>query len=262
MRLIIMALALSAMTLFACPGNCGKGQMQGKICDMPMDGKQGKCGSKKMERPGSTLGTVKYALEKMGLRDNGDIKVAIHEYKKTVRGLKRGMNTDAFKEGRFDPEVYRQNSRKTTKLQAEVDLFETIYLVLTDEQKKQFHILMAGHQHFMGLENVGPDGTCMSKQACAGCGCDGKGTPGCQCKGSDGGICQCDNCKMDKQACKSMAKTCDSCGCQGKGTPGCQCKGSDGGICKCDNCKMDKPACKGGMKGGMKCGPGKCGGGS
>ncbi len=204
MRALLFMIFIAITTLFACPANCNMPMMKGKMCAVDQPGPGGMCGPKShMYRPGSTLGTIKYALDRIGLKDNADIKLAIHEYKKTVRALKRGMNTDAFKHGKFDVELYKKNSRKQQKLLAEIDLFETIYLVLNDTQKVDFHRLMAAHQHYLSLDNVA--------------------VPGCQ-----GG---CHGQYQDKlyAPCKSTMPTCNNCGPDGK----CKC----GDNCTCPSCK-------------------------
>lgn len=165
MRLTLIGFIFLATSLFACPNGCGNAgsPMMGKSCHQ------------KMYRPGSTLGTLKYALHIMQLNDEPDIKVAIHGYKRTLMSLPRGMNTDAFKAGKFDKELYIKNSRKQQKLAAEIDLFETIYLVLDDKQKEELHRLMAAHQHYLSLNNCSSGQGCGVKNChCPSCNCSTK----------------------------------------------------------------------------------------
>jgi len=129
------------------------------------------CGCEKgCAKPGGTVDTLTYALKLMELDDEPDIKLALHGFKSSMRALERGVPVEAFKDGKFDKEAYVKNSYLTQKINAQIDLFETVYLVLNDEQKKQLHLYMAAHQHYLSLLRKESGMGCDKKRAC-----DGKG---------------------------------------------------------------------------------------
>ena len=127
MRLLFSLLFLG-VTLFACPNSCNH-----------------------KDRPGSLLETLHYALIMMDLNDNADIKTAISLYKRDMKTLDQHMNTDAFQAGKFDPQVYRAHHAYTKKIDAQIELLDTLYLILDDAQKERLHQLMAGHVHYLDM---------------------------------------------------------------------------------------------------------------
>lgn len=141
-KTILLALALST-TLLACPkGNCSQmTQGTGKQC-APQN-----CGSK--QRLGSVSETLAYALNMMKIQDRAEIRMAIKSYKMKLASIDRGMDTHAFKDGKFDRELYISNSRQTKKVNAQVKLFEDVYAVLSAEEKKELHRLMSAHQTYV-----------------------------------------------------------------------------------------------------------------
>ncbi len=124
-----------------------------------------RCGCSQMQHP--LVETITYALGEMGLQDNSDIRAAIRMYKKDMRSMQPEIPLEAFRNGNFDPDVYAKNATPAKALQAQVDLFDTIYLILNDEQKKEFPKLIRMYQHHMRFITVPP--MCMK-------GCDGDGT--------------------------------------------------------------------------------------
>ena len=140
---ILLALALST-ALLACPkGNCPQTSNQGagKQCTVQ------NCGSK--QRLGSVSETLAYALNMMKIQERAEIRMAIKSYKMALAGIERGMDTHAFKDGKFDRELYIRNSRQTKKVNAQVKLFEDLYAVLSAEEKKKLHRLMSAHQTYV-----------------------------------------------------------------------------------------------------------------
>jgi hypothetical protein len=142
-KTILLALALST-ALFACPRGCGQpGPSQN-------DGKQ--CAPRSCNgelRLGSVFETLAYALDIMELQEKPEIQIAIKSYQMHMASMARGMDTRAFKEGKFDRELYIKNSFHTQKVNAEVKLFDDIYAVLTPQEKTKLHQLMSAHQVYV-----------------------------------------------------------------------------------------------------------------
>ena len=130
MKPLLIALSFLTITAFACsnPSNSCNGRYK---------------------NPPPLIEPITYALDQMGMGDNGDIRTAIHLYKKEVRSLTPLIPTEAFQGGNFNPGAYALNSPDAKALKAQIDLFDTIYLVLNDEQKKQFPALIGMYQHHM-----------------------------------------------------------------------------------------------------------------
>ena len=112
----------------------------------------------------SFLETVHYSLEQLNLDDNADIRTAVQLYKKEVRSLERSVPTEAFAGGNFNPGAYALHSADAKTLKAQIDLFDTIYLILSDEQKKQFPVLIGMYQHHM--KYIAPSKRCEKKKMC------------------------------------------------------------------------------------------------
>jgi len=191
MKKLFFGLILSTLSVLACPN--------GGICKPQMNNT-----CHENYKSTSLLGTLYYVLKKMNKIDDADIKLAIHSYKMDIAGMKRGINPQAFKEGKFDKDLYREKSRSRLKLQAQVDLFETIYLVFNNEEKKSFYTLMTKYQEQLkteGTMNVKPcpnigmvPAMCPSKvQGCLQCKnkCQCENEKECQCKED----CTCPKCK-------------------------------------------------------------------
>ncbi|MDX1295824.1 MAG: hypothetical protein R3302_06145 [Sulfurimonadaceae bacterium] len=212
MRHLFIVLAFLGISAFACSG-CG--------CNGPV-----KSGYNK-----STMGTLHYALNIMKLHDDPQVQMALEGYKRHVASMPRGMDTDAFKNGAFDRNMFIQKSRKVQKVNAQADLFENIYKILDSEQKQQLHRLMAAHQYYVG--GMDQQGNCGKKQAC-------KSEKPCASKCGQG---KCG----DGKSCPSKAEK--KCQCPGDGSCGCKegqpCKCEGGKSCGCDG----KPACDGKQKG-------------
>ncbi len=122
---------------------------------------------------------ITYALDQIGMGDNSDIRTAIHLYKKEVRSLTPSIPTEAFQGSNFNPGAYALNSPDAKALKAQIDLFDTIYLILSDEQKKQFPTLIGIYQHHMKFIN--------SSKMCAGQkkGCNNDKSKSCGAKSCD-----------------------------------------------------------------------------
>lgn len=151
MRPLLLMISLFTAVAFACQGTP---QAKG-------------CGS----QPSVPLiEPISYALEQMKLQDNADIRTAIRMYKKEVRSLSQmpAIPTVAFQGGSFNPGAYALNSPDAQMLKAQIDLFDTIFLILNDEQKKEFPVLIGIYQHHMKFTD------CHGK--CCG-GSNGCGTP-------------------------------------------------------------------------------------
>jgi hypothetical protein len=99
---------------------------------------------------------ITYALDQMGIGDNSDIRTALHLYKKEVRALSPSIPLEAFQGGNFNPGAYALNSSDAKVLKAQIDLFDTLYLILNDEQKKQFPTLIGIYQHHMKFTSSAP----------------------------------------------------------------------------------------------------------
>lgn len=145
MRLVPIFISFIATATFAC-GNMGMGCAQSSNSCSSMNMQQG-CGCKTQEIP--LLETVTYALGELGLADNSDVRTALKLYKKEMRTLKPRVPTDAFENGVFNAVVYARNASSTQALQAQIDLFDTLYLILNEEQKQKFPQLMGMYQHHM-----------------------------------------------------------------------------------------------------------------
>ena len=133
MKPLLIALSFFTVAAFACSNpssNCGN------------------------RSPLPLIEPITYALDQMGMGDNGDIRTAIHLYKKEVRTLTPSIPTEAFQGGNFNPGAYALNSPDAQALKAQIDLIDTIYLVLNDEQKKQFPTLIGIYQHHMKFANT------------------------------------------------------------------------------------------------------------
>lgn len=99
--------------------------------------------------PSSFLETLNYTLEQMKLDENPDIRTAVQMYKQEVRAQERTIPVEAFAGGSFNPGAYALGSSDAKILKAQIDLFDTIYLILNDEQKKQLPVLIGIYQHHM-----------------------------------------------------------------------------------------------------------------
>ena len=126
MRLIMITLGLFSAAAFAC-GNPA-------------------CGSGAKEQP-AFLETITYALSELGLEENSDLQTAVRLYKKEIKPLSPSVPSEAFVGGHFNPAAYIAYAPDAKALKAQIDLFETIYLILDDEQKKEFPRVMGMYQH-------------------------------------------------------------------------------------------------------------------
>jgi len=122
---------------------------------------------------------ITYALSQIGMEDNSDIRTAVHLYKKEVRSLTPSIPTEAFQGNNFNPGAYALNSPDAKALKAQIDLFDTIYLILNDEQKKQFPIFIGMYQHHIKFVNSSKMCTTQKK------GCDGDKSKSCGAKSCD-----------------------------------------------------------------------------
>lgn len=103
----------------------------------------------------SLIETISYALEEMGLEDNGDIRTAMHLYQKEMRSARPEIPDEAFSDGHFYPAVYAQKAMPARAMEAQIDLFETIYMVLDEKQKREFPALMKMYQYHMQFTGRG-----------------------------------------------------------------------------------------------------------
>jgi len=161
MRLLFFALSFIGAAALACsnPSSCGNAsEMSEMACGMGNGCGHGCAGTSMVE-------TIDYALSELKLQDNSDIKLAIKLYKKEMRSLKPQIPTDAFEGGTFNPEAYAKSATPAKALQAQIDLFDTIYLVLNEEQKKEFPTLIGVYQHHMSFLQV-PKMCGMTPKAC------------------------------------------------------------------------------------------------
>lgn len=133
MKPLLFALSLLSVAAFACTNPSMSGC--NKSSQLPL------------------LEPISYALEQMKLEDNADIRTAIRLYKKDLRSLEPTIPTEAFDGGHFSPGTYALNSPDAKALKAQIDLFDTLYLILNDEQKKQFPLLIGMYQHHMKFVN-------------------------------------------------------------------------------------------------------------
>jgi hypothetical protein len=147
-KTLLIALAMTA-SLMACPqGSCAAGN----------------CGT--AYRSGGVLDTLTYALGVMKLLDDPAIERAIHGYTTSQSNLSCGIDTEAFKDGKFDKSLYVNNSILTKKVQAQVELFETLYRVLDEKQKVRLHQLMAAHRHYIDTLKKENPCACKGGKAC------------------------------------------------------------------------------------------------
>lgn len=114
-------------------------------CGNPSNSCQNSCA----KTSSSFLETLHYSLEQLKLDDNADIRTAVRMYKKEVSMLENTIPTEAFTGGNFNPGAYALGSADAKILKAQIDLFDTLYLILNDEQKKQLPVLMGMYQHHM-----------------------------------------------------------------------------------------------------------------
>lgn len=138
----------------------------------------------------SVMGTLDYALSIMKLQEEPEIAMALQSYRMKIAAIPSGMDTDAFKNGTFDREMFMKKSTQLQRVNAQADLFEKLYGILDVEQKQRLHQLMAAHQYYMG--GTEPQTRGMG----ANCNCPGDGSCGCQagkpCTCADGKGCGCD----------------------------------------------------------------------
>lgn len=136
MRLAVMVIGFFSTVLLACgnPPCGGGGYAKGNV---------------------SLIETVAYAIEEMGMEENGDIRTAMRLYQKEMRSAHFAIPSEAFSDGSFYPAVYAQKAAPARALEAQIDLFETIYMVLNDKQKKEFPVLMQMYQHHMQFAGRG-----------------------------------------------------------------------------------------------------------
>lgn len=148
MRPLLLIISLFTVAAFACPGN-GPSQRCGSGAAVPL------------------IEPLSYALEQMKLQDNSDIRTAIRMYKKEVRSFSQmpEIPTEAFQGGNFNPGAYALNSPDAQILKAQIDLFDTIYLILNDEQKKELPMLIGIYQHHMKFSGRN-GGCCDTANAC------------------------------------------------------------------------------------------------
>jgi len=144
MRPLLIALSFIASAAMACGNPAMSCDTPSSSCGTVAQSACGCGGGKVM-----ILETITYALGELALSDNSDIRTAISLYKKEMRSLKPSIPTEAFEGGQFHPDLYAKSATPAHALQAQSDLFETIYLILNDEQKKEFPKLMGMYQHHM-----------------------------------------------------------------------------------------------------------------
>lgn len=118
-------------------------------CGNPSDSCQ-----KGHEASSAFVETLHYSLEQLQLDDNSDIRTAVAMYKKEVQSLENAIPVEAFAGGNFNPGAYALGSADAKILKAQIDLFDTIYLILNNEQKKQLPVLMGMYQHHMKFINT------------------------------------------------------------------------------------------------------------
>jgi hypothetical protein len=105
----------------------------------------------------SVLGTLNYALKIMKLQDDPQIRLALQGYRSRLASIPRGMDTEAFKNGAFNRDLFLQKSAGVQRAQAQADLFEQLYAVLDMPQREELHRLMAAHQYYLdALEGQSP----------------------------------------------------------------------------------------------------------
>lgn len=131
MRRLLLALLFCTAAALACPGNA--------------------CGTGMSGYSASPLGTLHYALKIMELRDDPQIRLALQSYRSRVAAIPRGLETDAFKNGAFDRDMFLQKSGGTQRAEAQADLFEQVYAALDVPQRRELHRLMAAHQYYLTL---------------------------------------------------------------------------------------------------------------
>ena len=154
MRSIILALLLAGATAFACGASSNS------------------CGNRSLCEKSTVplVEPISYAFQQMHLEDNSDIRTAMAFYKKTMRTLTQDIPLDAFKEGHFNPDVFSKMATSSKILTAQKDLLETIDLILTDDQKKEFVMLIGIYQHHMKFLNQQECGnqksSCSNKKVC------------------------------------------------------------------------------------------------
>jgi hypothetical protein len=152
MRRFVLTLLFLGAAALACPSSsCGKGMS-------PSYGK-------------SLLATLHYALNIMKLEDDPQIALALQSYRSRVAAIPRGMDTDAFKNGAFDRDLFLRKSSGMQRAEAQADLFEQIYAALDTPRKEELHRLMAAHQYYMDAlegQNPGPckPRNCPARRSC------------------------------------------------------------------------------------------------
>jgi hypothetical protein len=143
MRIFIITALLTSF-LFACGNNS---------CDQNQNQK-------------GLIGTLTYALNIMEMRNQSDIKVAFALYKRDIKAIERSLNVKAFEGARFDKELFIKEHAYYKKLEAQVDLIDTIYLVLNHDQREELHRLMAAHEHYLALLRKESPQLCADKTSC------------------------------------------------------------------------------------------------
>ncbi len=148
------------------------------------------CGGGSKAKGEPFLEPIMYAVNHLGLEDNGDIGVAISSYKKILRSQEYKIPTEAFGGTNFNAGVYALHSSDAKKLDAQIDLIDTLYLIFNDEQKKKFPVLLGIYQHHSDFSR-GKNSCDTTKSAC-GFNANSCGT------------------KNAKNSCNSKSNSCDS----------------------------------------------------
>ncbi len=120
-------------------------------------------------KPGGIVDALTYALDVMELRDNPDIRLALALYRRDLKAIDRGVDVTAFRNGTFDRERFVATHSSTKKVEAQAELFETLYIILNQEEKTKLHRLMAAHLHYFELLSKESPQSCdtnITKKSC------------------------------------------------------------------------------------------------
>ena len=175
--LFVALLTVTALSACQQP-ECDK---KGKQCKVESEYSGKAC--HKGKHHGKFIGNIKHALKSLPLAKEewGDVRLAIASYKKSKHDIKRGTPLKALEGGKFNKELFIASHPLNKKILAKAELLETIYLILNDDQKKRFPMLLGANTYFGGqmCVNKGDGKVCPVD----GKTCDKKGQAGKNCKG-------------------------------------------------------------------------------
>lgn len=156
----------------ACPNNancglktCNKDGKKACNKEMKIDGSM--C-HKKGKHKGRFLGNIYYTLKNLGLAksDWSDASIAIKAYKEDMRKLHIATPVRSIKKGKLDRKLFISSHPAQKKLIAQAELIETLLLVLNEDQRSRFAMLLGASQYQNKLHPQRGQAHCKNKKMC------------------------------------------------------------------------------------------------